>query len=254
VGLEPVGKVPELKAASMDSLGKYFSSIEHSLFSVLNFSFFRTLSMKTDLKESGVNGTIPLLMLFLARTGSRILDVQFVYVDTSGGLVCDSLTSCDTAKTKGVEITFRNGKSASEKRVYYFSVDLSDGGLLQKTPEFEKFISSLSPYRVYVKSASYLMHKEYFSRIRSTILLQSSSILQDDSGIPVKYFPDSLWEKKFYGTYLSPIPLFRNFSQPDMVMAYADSSKVKPLPFGIGYRYRKNESNLFLARKKKINS
>ena len=40
--------------------------------------------------------------------------------------------------------------------------------------------------------------------------------------------------------------MFANFYQPQMAALFQDAS---PLEFGIGYRWRKNESNLLLAHK-----
>jgi hypothetical protein len=89
--------------------------------------------------------------------------------------------------------------------------------------------------------------------MRNTIIAHSKNILQDDSGIPLSFFKDTVWNKTFYGTYDKPINLFRNKFQANLHKVYNDSlSKVniKKLPFGIGYDYKQNESNLMLFKKK----
>jgi hypothetical protein len=63
-GLEPVGTVPDLRALSNDSLQHYFTQLKASLHAILNFSFFRTISMSTDLKNAEVDGVTPLLLVF----------------------------------------------------------------------------------------------------------------------------------------------------------------------------------------------
>ena len=50
--------------------------------------------------------------------------------------------------------------------------------------------------------------------------------------------------------YTGTIDLFKGDEQPDLMALYKDSSKVKPLPFGTGYKYFKGTSNLQLAVKK----
>ena len=250
VGLEPRGKIPQVNSFSNDSLSKYLNEVERSLYAILNFSFFRTISMKVDLNKEDVNGTTPVMMLFLDRTGNSIKDVQLIYVDKSGKIVHDTTTS-DAIKTKGVEITFTHKDEKDIKKLFYFSVDLSDAGLKKKTPEFVTFIDHLGTVSTFLKSASYLMHKTYFSVIRSIILKQSDLVLQDDSGIPIRFFTASEWENKLYGTYTKPIPMFSNCFQPDLKDAYSDPTKVKLLDFGIGYQWHKNKSNLLMSVKKK---
>lgn len=154
-------------------------------------------------------------------------------------------------KTKGVEITFANNDDKRLRKLFYFSVDLSDGGLKNKAPEFLTFIDHLGRVSTFLKSASYLMHKTYFSVIRSVILKQSDLVLQDDSGIPVHFFDETEWDNKFYGAYTKPIPMFSNSFQEDLKKAYSDSLHVKALDFGIGYQWHLNKSNLQLSVKKK---
>ena len=250
VGLEPRGKAPEITAALKDSLPKYLNEVERSLYAILNFSFFRTNSMKVDLQSEDVNGTTPVMMLFLERTGNNVMDVQSIYIDKSGKIIHDTTTS-GMIKTKGVEITFANNDDKRLRKLFYFSVDLSDGGLKNKAPEFLTFIDHLGRVSTFLKSASYLMHKTYFSVIRSVILKQSDLVLQDDSGIPVHFFDETEWDNKFYGAYTKPIPMFSNSFQEDLKKAYSDSLHVKALDFGIGYQWHLNKSNLQLSVKKK---
>jgi hypothetical protein len=94
------------------------------------------------------------------------------------------------------------------------------------------------------------MHKAYFSQIRKIILDQSYSILEDDSGIPLKFFKPDKWDIKLYGKYVGPIKLFETHFQDDLDSLYNIPNKVKPLPFGIGYQFRYGQSNLLLAIKK----
>ena len=96
------------------------------------------------------------------------------------------------------------------------------------------------------------MHRPTFSIIRDIILDESEFVLQDDSGIPVKYFDTDKWNLHFYGNFSAPISLFAERQQEDLKEIYLDKqkNKVKPLPFGIGYQYHKGTSNLMKAVKK----
>jgi hypothetical protein len=97
------------------------------------------------------------------------------------------------------------------------------------------------------------MHKAYFSDIRSTILNGSRAILQDDSGLPWKLFNDNTRDVTLYGAYTGTIDIFPKDFQKDLDDAYKkepSKSKVKDLPFGIGYKYIKGTSNLMLSVRK----
>ena len=214
VGLEPVGDVPFIGHDSIDTLSNYFRSVESSLFSVLRFSFFRTAAMKTDLKRNEVNGTIPLIMIFLTRTGNEIISIKKIRVDTAGML------NEKRGNVPGVEFVFRKDSLHFPQKLYYFSTDLSNEGLLHTRKEFSRYITKLGKVSTYLKSASYLMHNDFFSTIREHILVQSSYILQDDSGIPYFYFGKENWNMQLYGKYKGTISLFAEEYQEDYLLAF----------------------------------
>jgi hypothetical protein len=99
-----------------------------------------------------------------------------------------------------------------------------------------------------VKSASYLMHSDSFSTVREFLLTRSQVLLQDDSGVPIRYFEQDDWNLRPYGKYLGPIALFAGQKQPQLGQLFRKSAQ--RIDFGIGYRWRSQESNLLLATKK----
>ena len=248
LGLEPVGSVPA--RASLEN-PKLFPAVKASLWSVLNFSFFRTNDMAVDLKSVELDGALPLMMLFAVRTGNQITAIRPVQLDAAGQLIDapkDTTQAPDPKAVPGVEMKLR-GPGGQSKTVYYFSTDLSNHGLNQR-PAPLAFVRSLGPLTTYVKSATYLMHKVYFSEVRALVLRRSRYILQDDSGIAMKYFQNGAWQFNYYGAYRRPINLFAKHYQPELTAAYTDSlHKPKALPFGTGYNWRQTDSNLLLAKR-----
>ena len=248
MGLEPVGSVPA--RASLENL-KLFPAVKASLWSVLNFSFFRTNDMAVDLKSVELDGALPLMMLFAARTGNQITAIRPVQLDATGKLLdapTDTTQAAGSKSVPGVEMKLR-GPDGQPKTVYYFSADLSDWKLNAKKAPLE-FVRHLGPLTTYVKSATYLMHKSYFNQVRRTVLRRSRFILQDDSGIAMKYFQKGAWQFNYYGTYRRPINLFAKQYQPELTTAYRDTlRKPKALPFGTGYNWRQTDSNLLLAKR-----
>jgi hypothetical protein len=247
VGLEPVGTAPFVNGTEQDTLSKYFRTVNNSLYAILNFSFFRTVAMKADLRNEQVNGTTQLMMIFLARTGNRVLDVKPIHIDTNGTIAANE--SEKNYKMPGVEITYCNADTNFLSRVFYFSCDLSNGGIDGTIKPFYVFLDKLPKHSTYLKSASYLMHDKYFSVIRDLVINKSDVVLQDDSGIPHKYFTN--YSHTYYGVYTGVIGLFKGCGQKDLDSLYKlPASEPKPLGFGIGYKWHKGESNLVLYKKR----
>src|SRR5260221_7262158 len=83
-GLEPVGPVPDVRHLSPGALSAGLGNLRKSLNSVLSFSFFITKDMKTDLLQTQLGGTLPILYVFLARAGCKIDQVELVWLDKAG--------------------------------------------------------------------------------------------------------------------------------------------------------------------------
>ena len=246
-GLEPVGAVPELTSLSPLVINGELRNLEISTSSLFNFSFFITQNMKTQLRNGPIYGTLPVLYVFLARTGKTIHEVDLVSLDDHGNLqITDEVAAINNDTDKpvhsqqrtpapGVKIVFSKG-NGPKQALYYFSTNLADGSF--ERSGFSAFLAKLGPADSLIKSASYLLHKAHFAGVRKLLLHNSATILQDDSGIPLSYFEATKWRLRAFGHYAGPISLFTNFYQPQMAELFQSAA---PLEFGIGYRWRKNE-------------
>ena len=237
-GLEPVGPLPDVAPLPPADLAASLANLRKSLNSALRFSFFITKDMKVDLTHTQLSGTLPVLYVFLARAGCRIERTEFVGLDQAGQVI----------PTKGVingaRIVF-TGPSGREQTLYYFTTDLSDGGI-QANPAFVKFCTQLGRSVTLLKAASYLMHSHGFSRARDFLLTQCSTIVADDSGIPIRAFAPARWTVRLFGHYPGPIELFAEYRQPQLAELFARVNPA-PLDFGFGYRWHPSESTLILA-------
>jgi hypothetical protein len=101
-----------------------------------------------------------------------------------------------------------------------------------------------------MKSAAYVMFDPEASIARQFVLDQSRCILQEDSGIPFRYFDPSTWALQFYGTYSKPLSTFKHEYQADLARIYKTGRDIKPLPFGLGYRFQVDTANLLFATRK----
>ena len=240
--LEPPGGVPDLAKLPRGALSPTLSNIEHSLGTILNFSFFITKMMKVDLRAGQMGGTLPVLYVFLARSGKTVRDVSSVTLDDQGA-VHEANEPAAPNTVHGTRIRFA-GSDGMEKTLYYFSTDLSNSGA--RSSGFLKFCAGLAPGNSLIKSASYLLHSGNFSTVRDFILGNSATIIQDDSGIPLTYYSQKKWKFFPFGHYAGPISEFPGRYQDEYAELFRRS---QPMDFGIGYRWRSHESNLLLAVK-----
>ena len=195
--LEPVGSVPDLTRLPHGGIGAALYNVERSLGSILSFSFFITKQMKTDLHAGQLSGTLPILYVFLARSGKTIRDVTPIALDDKGAAYFANENPGPNA-TRGVRILFA-GSDGVEKTLYYFSTDLSNSGV--KVSGFLKFCATLAPGNSLIKSASYLLHSGNFTTVRDFILANSATIIQDDSGIPLANYDPKKWRFFPFGRY-----------------------------------------------------
>ncbi len=241
-GLEPVGAVPDLTTLR-GSLAPDLSQLRVSLRWILQYSYFITSQMGSDLRRGRLNGTLPILYVFLARSGKTIREVTPVRLDDAGAVQPDVDTGRRVA-ARGVKIVFA-GSDGEARTLYYFSTNLANEGV--NNSKFLDFCATLAAGDSLVKSASYLLHNPGFSKVREFLLANSAVMVQDDSGIPLAYYDAQKWDLQPFGQYVGPIPVFRGMYQPKYAAVFKNS---RPIDFGIGYRWRPNQSNLLLAIKK----
>ena len=238
--LEPPGSVPDLTRLPRGGVGAALYNVERSLGSVLSFSFFITRQMKVDLHADQLSGTLPILYVFLARSGKTIRNVSPVAIDDKGAAYFAN-ENPGLRATRGVRIVFA-GSDGVEKTLYYFSTDLSNPSV--KASGFLKFCATLAPGNSLIKSASYLMYSANFTAVRDFLLANSATIIQDDSGIPLAYYSAKKWRFFPFGRYAGPIAEFPGRYQESYAELFR---RAQSMDFGIGYRWRSYESNLLLS-------
>jgi hypothetical protein len=238
--LEPVGSVPDLTRLPRGGIASALYNVERSLGSILSFSFFITKDMKVDLNAGQISGTLPILYVFLARSGMTVKSVTPISLDDKGAAYLAGENAGRNA-VRGVRIIFA-GADGAEKTLYYFSTDLSNSGV--KASGFLKFCATLSPGNSLIKSASYLLHSGNFTTVRDFLLANSATIIQDDSGIPLAYYSTKKWRFFPFGRYRGPIDEFPGRYQESYAALFR---RAQPIDFGIGYRWRTAETNVLLS-------
>ncbi len=229
MGLEPVGEVPPLESLPPGEVLAALQSFRQSVKTQMLAGYFVTKEMRSDLERSVLRGVTPILLSTVAMMGGEVESVGGI---SAGG-------------NPGVELQYYDA-GGMRHTAYYVAGDLSNSGF---KGGYQQWVAGLGGKATYFKAASYLMHDNRFSQARDFFLNQSRAILQDDSGIPFRYFAQDLWTFRFFGDYQSPIPLFAEHQQEDLRQAFATNPR-SPLGFGSGYHANYSNANLLLAIKR----
>ena len=239
-GKESMGPPPD--PFRITNLAAAFQNLENAMNSSLTTSYFITQEMKIRLQQQNLSGTLPILYVFLARADKTINQVTFISLDSSGNF---HQSAPGSGGTPGVRIDYVDNRSRRSQTMFYFTTDISDGGI-SSSPGFMNFCHRYGVGVSFLKSSSYLMFEEGFSRVRNFILDHSSTIVQDDSGIPLADFNRGKWNLRLFGTYDGPIELFKQHYQPRLRELFAQSNPPL-LGIGFGYQWNYTKSNLIVA-------
>lgn len=229
MGLEPVGWLPDFESMSGPEVLSALPAYRESTRTQMQTGYFITKEMRTDLDNSVLRGVTPIMLATVSLMGGTV----------------DSVNALMAGPYQAVRVDYQN-RGGARRAVIYVSGDLSNDGF----HNYRAFLDSFGRGATYFKAASYLMHENEFSQARDYFLGASNNILEDDSGIPYRYFAAENWDVHFHGNYQAPIPLFAKYMQNDLREAYA-AFPGPPLPFGSGYHYSTENANLILAVRKR---
>lgn len=253
IGLEPIGRLPEITKMKNTEAEQYVKYFRTSLADIFNKSYFITQYMGRDLQNQKVNGTLPVLSFFIKRTGNEITDIKYVVKKDKDSVVEVPYDYKDKKNLPfGVHISILS--NGQPKSIYYFRYDVSNGKFTDTTL-FVKYLAKMqTPVATYVKSASYLLHNDFMSNMRKFILAKSDDVVEDDTGIPFKYFVEKdNWTTKVYGEYQRPVKDFKWLDRQKELQAVfdKDSLTIPKLPFHLGYHWSSNKDVILVCQKKK---
>jgi hypothetical protein len=249
VGLEPPGTLPTPGTfKKKKDLAAQLAAERNTVNDVLGRSFFITQYMDRQFRGQVTDGLFQPIIHLLVRTNHTLLGFRYVRIDENGKVVeRQAVTAAGAPKVanRGVEVDFVDDSTQTAHRLYYFSTNIADDHLADNKA-FSDFVSQIKGMTTYFKATSYMTHRPEFSIIRNLVLTGSSTVLQDDSGLPYKLYTDPPWHVQLYGDYKIPIRPFKWLEQKDLREAYQTGTP-KPLKFHIGYGLAQLPSNLLLA-------
>ncbi len=241
---EPVGSQPDPTRITAGELPAALTTFRNSLSTLLDFSYFITTDLRRDVGQRQIPGILPVLELIIARQGYQVVDVALVHCDAGGNI---SVNPKAKGGSPGARIRFKRDNQP-EQTLFYFYGDISNAGL-KSSGGVLRFCESFGRGRSLLKAASFLPHEGGFSRINEWLLNNSTAIVQDPSGIPVRQFPAAQWTLRFWGRNPEPIELFAKYGQQELRDAVAAATPLR-IPFGFGYQYEPEKSLLILAERK----
>lgn len=245
LGLEKLGSVPQFdKAANADG---YINAYKTSINEVLTDSYYRTIQMMRYLNNQSVDGVIPVIMLFMARADKQISEINHLTLNEDGTPRIVTRAELKNCKPEGVEIKYyAGGDNNIERRIIYLKGDAQESALANNTA-YKNFFLNMEADAAFTKSASYLLHHAIFATVRNSILRTCKLVVSDDTGIAFRYYKPTQWKIQLYGSYNGCINDFKYIFEDDLKAAYNDSTKIRPLPFRIGYS---RPSNMRIATRK----
>jgi len=250
-GLERPGLFPNYLQWNDQALSLALMHIDRALSDLFVRSYFITSHMLKHLQEGQAEGTVPLMSLFLVMQGYEIINVFDLEYTPEGKFRQIPFGQLDRrAPVLFARIVFRRSPdragSSREQSILYFRANLADEKATLN-PAIMQFLSRLPPANCFLKSAAYMLHSPNFNVVRTTLLDRCQALLQDDSGIALKFFAPEKWKLKIYGSYARPIASFSGWTyQADLASLY-QSQSATPLPFNMGYHWQDGAQNLMLA-------
>ncbi|MBX7094066.1 MAG: hypothetical protein K1X56_05050 [Flavobacteriales bacterium] len=250
LGLEPRGNMVDFRELKEAEIIKYLSGIRQSMKYINSRGYFVTSHMSSDFTKAHLNGMLHMMLYMMARTNHAIVDIYNVKIDSTG----KAIRLAEGEKYTGdsplaVKIEFLSPDGTELRDAYYFKMNAADDYLLKHT-EFETFVNGFGHRVSYMKSASCVLQNTPFSVMRK-LVLNSDKVLQDDTGVPYKYFlDDSTFSISLYGTYSQTIDDLDWCMQKQLKKDLEASKHYGNLPFKISYNGNYGEGMMIWAVKK----
>ncbi|GBF49901.1 hypothetical protein LPTSP4_14210 [Leptospira ryugenii] len=206
-------------------------------------NYFTYRKMKEETKKPALSGAYPVFVAFLNRLGKKVIGSKEELIQGNGIVY------------KGFTLVLFDELNQQEQSLTYYKIFLTGKEGVQGDGLFEYF-SSLGEISIFTKSAEYLFHGEKRNAFRSLLLAKATFVVQDDSGFPIRFFPESTWERTLLGRYEKSWNLSGAIEpefQAEMLKLSTEANQ-EPLPFPFGYGVlgskKSNQSSILVLEKK----
>ncbi len=250
IAMEPEGDAAVLQDHRSQRLIDGLVPVQRSIYLYGVNNYFQSKVMSQEMTNKLLPGTAPALLIFMARMGLVIKSVDNVVIGDSGSLVSLAGTAFRREKGKiyGIRVCF-TGRDGSSRELVYLSMKIGSRSADPATPE-GRYLGRMNGMKTMMKSAVYLLHHRPFDGVRDFILKRSIVMVQDDSGIPYRFFSEG-WKVTLHGKYRPALALkyCLPVSQPDLKERYQAGTQPLPFNFGYGILFGPGQSNMMVAKK-----
>ncbi|MCX7679021.1 MAG: hypothetical protein N2316_07355 [Spirochaetes bacterium] len=254
VSLESPGRLPNLLQMRDHEIQSGLRSLRNAIGNIAKKNYMMSAVMRQEMKNPFIEGTLPTILTFAARMELDIKHVESICLTNSGKIVCarDTANLKEESIAHGNRIIFRVTPTGIERELIYLCFRLRHDSFDPTAPGGQ-FFANLRDLNVIIKSAFYLLHRASFGRFCNALLERTRLLVQDDSGLPFRYFTTNEWVTFLFGFYTHPLALRdmpNPVAQPELAGEF--KKRAQPLPFNFGYGSWRHDkkSNLIIAIKK----
>ncbi|MEO1088908.1 MAG: hypothetical protein AAFY88_32165, partial [Acidobacteriota bacterium] len=233
VGLEAPGRLPMPEDFEASALAEDIARLRRPFDTFAEAGYFVRSQIDKDLSGGQFDGILPILLICLVRAEQTPLALDYVHIDPETMQITSLPPDTDEASVVRIKFAARSDADAiaraleageappdvNQRAVYYFAQDLSDRGLLSEEP-FRRLVEHQPGVNVYIKSGEYLAHTEDFSTLRKMVLKKGQTLLQDDSGLPIRFLRSDRWNVRLYGSYTGVLAAYSQWHQEDLEAAF----------------------------------
>ena len=188
-----------------------------------------------------------MLAYSILMSGGSIVKMDYLSIATNGKLEIRDNPS--TVKPDGL----RFHVTTADKRavlVDYLRMNLSNSGLSAE-PRLQQFLTGHTSDTIFIKSASHLLQKNYFSILAGLITDHARSVVQDETGLDIELL-NKHYQIDSYGKFLRPHPLWHDSPSGVRLRDFLSAKNtLQPLPFTIGYE--KTSGSVLLVGTRLVN-
>lgn len=193
------------------------------------YGYFRTHDLEG--KDSVKPRFIKMLAYSILMSGGSIVKMEYLSIASNGKLEVRDNPSAVRPDGLRFHVTTADKRAVL---VDYLRMNLSNSGLLAE-PRLQQFLSTHTDGTIFIKSASHLLQKNYFSILAGLVTDHAQSVVQDETGLDIELFTRH-FQVDSYGKFLRPHPLWHDSPSGVRLRNFLSAkTTLQPLPFTIGY-------------------
>lgn len=254
VGLQIPGHITDPRELKMEEFLSTLPNFESLIYELSHLNYYTSKRLERDSKNKYISGVAPVLLIFLKKLGFTISDFRQVSIDENGSILESSLQAfLREEPIPGIRITYFKKGDTKPRELYFFRIYLTGESGKLSTRE-GKFFSRENRLNLIFKSAEYILHTREYEEFNRSLLSKTDRIIEDESGIPIRFFSTEDWEIRVFGRYSGRVPLKKTPTVPhqdDLMRLYTEQKpNVLPFHFGYGVLRGNGKSNLIFLKRK----